>query len=83
MKELAEKGRGLNTHVNQHVRKAYETKDIITSESFGCLHPLLYLHQKVIVDTMNDFLLRLFGWQCFIRDDSFWNLKIYSSVNIF
>ena len=27
MKELAEKGRGLNTYVNQHVRKNYETKE--------------------------------------------------------
>ena len=27
MKELAEKGRGLNTYINQHVRKNYETKE--------------------------------------------------------
>ena len=27
MKELAEKGRGLNTYVNQHVRGKYEKKE--------------------------------------------------------
>ena len=27
MKELAEKGRGLNTYVNQHVRSNYEKKE--------------------------------------------------------
>ena len=27
MKELAEKGRGLNTYINQHVRSKYEKKE--------------------------------------------------------